>query len=236
MSSIQEDYLLLVKDTKTFLENVGEVFIFGNSSFANVLPKKKIVEKPPEPPVKPAASPTKASFFSPMEKPDMVDDSMNDIQKAFTEFAPEITISKEIPGDKEAKWIAEKWKLQNIEIAILTDENPLYKTKTSLFLENLTKALSTKKNTKLFFATELEKKGEWNSFLALPWKKILIEKKALSQLPQLLTHFKHFPSNQTSFLENVSLFVLEDLSLYLKNPTKKRKLWLNLSQQIMSDG
>ncbi|MEI6243059.1 MAG: hypothetical protein WCP39_06620 [Chlamydiota bacterium] len=227
MSSRPEDFLLLIKDTKTFLEYQEDSFLLGfpSSSPVNLPPiQMKPTEKAPIPP-------KQNTYCAP--KPTITnEDSLQDIQKAFSEIAPGVSISLQIPEDKEAKWISQKWKLQNMDIAILTNEDPQSTTKSFLFLQNLTKALSFQKESKLFFAKELEKNGEWNSFLALPWKKILIEEKALHSLSNLLTHLKYYPSNRTSFLENIPLFLLEDLSIYLKNPEKKKELWLNLLQQL----
>jgi hypothetical protein len=108
--------------------------------------------------------------------------------------------------------------------------------KEKLLLENITKALDT-----FFFPTRLlqtdvmEKNNEWEAFLSAPNLKLIIACDfSIWEQKNLMKHYKEFPSRSETFLGNVPLFTLPNLSLYLKDPLLKRSLWKALCQKIRS--
>jgi hypothetical protein len=55
---------------------------------------------------------------------------------------------------------------------------------------------------------------------------------SLWQLRGLMQFYKETPAQGTRMLGNVPIFLLPDLSLYLKDPLLKRSLWKALCQKF----
>jgi len=258
MSTFLDHYIALVQDTLYFLNQEDNLVIaIKTPSLQKKEPLKKVdleipkqkevpaakipeIKKPvvaklkpstisSPPPKKPKSIPTFQIENSPALPPNI----LNDIEPFFKKIAPDLQTFKEVPDDLSAKRISEKWKYktQAAEISILSlQESP----KDHIFLTEIAHAIDNYFYPSRVIATlPLEKNKGWGNFLAAPQLKlIIICDYAISQLPDLLKHYKEYPSKSQSFLAKVPLFMLPDLSLYYKDGTLKRSLWKALCQKI----
>lgn len=155
------------------------------------------------------------------------------LRTLFSKVAPDVAIREEIPNDAIAKKIAMRWKTKNqtAPISILSLSEPqMQKT----FLEKIAKALDTYHlPCRLISAETVEKEGSWNDFLSVPELKLIIScDYTLWQLTKLMSHYKENPTTGQRTLGTIPLFLLPDLSLYLKDPLLKRSLWKALCQKL----
>ena len=105
-----------------------------------------------------------------------------------------------------------------------------------LFLKNLTQALDILYiPTKIISAIEIEKENQWSFFLSQEELKLIIASDySIWGLPNLIKYYKEIPVKHKHFLQDTPLFLLPDLSLYLKEPLLKKSLWASLKQKIYS--
>lgn len=188
----------------------------------------------PEPrPIDPPKPP--APLISPPEKSTVprVHDRFEDLKLLFSKIAPQIRISDEIPSDSAAKQVSESWKTRNqaAPISLLVYQEP---PKHRLLLENLAKALNAVfGSASLIHCEKIEKEKQWETFLSVSGlKTVIICDAALWQLPNLLQFYREVPTQSERFLHHIPVFLLPDLSLYLKDPLLKRSLWKALCQKI----
>lgn len=148
--------------------------------------------------------------------------------------APEWALLKNIPDDDIAKKIANRWKTKNqsAPITILQFGEPELHQK---FLQEISKSLDVYFGpAKLVQAETIEKEKQWEAFLSSDGLKlILICDYTLWQLNGLMQFYKEVPAQGTRMLGKIPLFLLPDLSLYLKDPLLKRSLWKALCQKIL---
>ena len=136
--------------------------------------------------------------------------------------------------DIEAKKIAKSNNFKNsFSIAILAYKED---EKKYIFLSKLKQALEI-----YFFPTELvsaysiEKENKWPDFFAKTNLKFIISSDyTISELENLKKYYLENPSKNEKFLNNISLFLLPDISLYLKEPSLKASLFKTLKQKIIS--
>lgn len=197
-------------------------------------PQPAVEIKPAPKPVKKEAPPQ--PLIPAVEKsvpvPRVVD-SFDDLRHLFTKLAPQIRIVDEIPSDGAAKQVSERWKTRNqaAPISLLFYQEP---PQHRLLLEHLAEALHVVfGNARLIQSASIEKEKQWDAFLSVPGlKTVIICDAALWQLPNLLQFYREVPSHSERFLQNTPVFLLPDLSLYLKDPLLKRSLWKALCQKI----
>lgn len=183
------------------------------------------VAEPKKPP-----SWTSSDLPSPTEMP-----NFSTLKSLFNRLAPQITIMNEIPSDAEAKKIASRWKTKNqvapISILYLSEPGPQKE-----LLAALSKAIDIYFGpARLISAESIEKEKQWEAFLSsgdLKW--VIACDYTLWQLAELMRNYKEFPTKQRRTLGNIPLFLLPDLSLYLKDPLLKRSLWKALCQTLSS--
>ena len=173
------------------------------------------------------------SDFTILEKPKRNELNLSDVKKIIKEIYPDYHLFDQIPTDKKAKQIAQSWKLKKhaADISILSfRESP----QQLLFLKNLTLALDTLYlPTKIISAIEIEKENQWNVFFLQDDLKLIIAcDYSIWGLPNLIKHYKEISANQEHFLQNIPLFMLPDISIYLKEPLLKKSLWTSLRQKI----
>lgn len=188
---------------------------------------------PPAPPaLPPAPSPkTPPPVLEPTHSLPIV--SFEEIRKVLGRVAPHLPVLSEIPPDTTAKKIANRWKTKNQTAPITLlyfQESPPQKA----LLEQITKAIDVYYGpAKLVFAETIEKEKQWETFLSVPeLKKVIVCDYTLWQLSDLMRFYKENPTQGTRTLGTVPLFLLPDLSLYLKDPLLKRSLWKALSHQL----
>jgi hypothetical protein len=148
-------------------------------------------------------------------------------------IAPALPIINQIPSDEKGRKISTRWKTKNqsAPISILSaGELPEHKA----FLEEVSLALDVYFGpAKSIDAETIEKEKQWESFLSAEGLKlIVICDFTLWQLPHLMQFYKETPQSNSRTLGKTPLFLLPDLSLYLKDPQLKRSLWKALCQRL----
>jgi len=160
---------------------------------------------------------------------------LTEVRKLFTSLFPQFPVMDSIPSDAIAVKIAERWKTKNktAPISILAFQEP---PEQRALLEQIAKALdATFVSARLIEAEPIEKEKQWEAFLSVPDLKIVIVcDYTLWQMKHLMAFFKENPTQGNRTLGTIPLFLLPDLSLYLKDPLLKRSLWKALCQKISS--
>lgn len=148
-------------------------------------------------------------------------------------IAPELAILDSIPDDAAAKQIATRWKTKNqsAPISILSSgELPEHKA----LLAEIAAALDVYFGPARFIeADAIEKEKQWKTFLSVgSLKMIVVCDSTLWQLHDLRQFYKETPATGVRMLGDVPIFLLPDLSLYLKDPLLKRSLWKALCSKL----
>jgi hypothetical protein len=159
--------------------------------------------------------------------------NLSGVRNLLSIVAPELSILNEIPSDAIAKKISERWKTKNqtAPISILSFQEPGPQ---KVLLEQVAKALDVYFGpVKIVNAEGIEKEKQWETFLSVPELKwIIVCDYSLWQLQGLMQFYKETPAQGTRMLGNIPIFLLPDLSLYLKDPLLKRSLWRALCQKF----
>ena len=200
-------------------------------------PKPKVVveavEKPIELP-KPQAT-KKISNPKPAPVLKKVPTDFTTVRNILSIVAPELNIVEDIPNDDIALKISERWKTKNqsAPISVLMYQEPSEQRK---LLEQITQAIDVYFGpAKIVHAEKIEKDKQWGAFLSVEDLKIVIVcDYTLWQLNHLLEYYKEVPATQSRVLGKVPLFLLPDLSLYLKDSGLKRSLWNALREKCAS--
>ncbi|MES2273555.1 MAG: hypothetical protein V4487_05150, partial [Chlamydiota bacterium] len=134
-----------------------------------------------------------------------------------------------------ARKIASRWKTKNktAPISLLSFQEP---PEQKALLEQIALALDVCFGpARLIHAETVEKENQWEAFLSVPDLKIAIVcDYSLWQMKGLMHFYKENPTAGTRQLGSTPVFLLPDLSLYLKDPLLKRSLWKALCQKISS--
>ncbi len=196
-------------------------------------PAPEIQRVQPEPAKAPPPEPVKEkSAFVPAALPETPPPDFNSLRALFAKIAPGFPLLDEIPCDEIAKKIATRWKTKNqtAPISILSYQEPPAQ---RALLEQIAKAIDVSFGpARLVQAESIEKDKQWEAFLSVPDLKWVIAcDYSLWQLGGLMHFYKENPAQATRELGKVPLFLLPDLSLYLKAPLLKRSLWKALYQE-----
>jgi hypothetical protein len=158
-------------------------------------------------------------------------ESFEDLRKIWHKITAGAPVFDEIPNDEIAKKIANRWKTKNAaaEISILAYQEPPSQ---RILLEQIVKAINIVLGpARLVQAEPIEKEKQWEAFLSVPHLKLTIAcDYTLWQLKGLMHHYREAPAKGTRHLGSIPVFLLPDLSLYLKDPLLKRSLWKALCQ------
>jgi len=255
-----DQILAWTRDAKLFLESYSEPILsdadtcsyYRQKSKKNVpvkkieapvIPKKAIPPPPIPTPVAitapvvatPLPLPLPKIELPPEPAPKRTEKSAAPLAKMFAKIAPELAVFGEIPSDAIAKKIRDRWKTKNQSTPITViyfQENPEQKQ----LLEQIARALDVYFGpAKLLFVETIEREKEWKAFLSVDDLKLVIAcDYTLWQLPNLMQFYKETPAQKTRQLGEKQLFMLPDLSLYLKDPLLKRSLWKALCQTLSS--
>lgn len=159
--------------------------------------------------------------------------NLSSVRNILSVVAPELAIINEIPSDAIAKKISERWKTKNqtAPISILLYQEP---PEQRALLEAIAKAVDVYFGpAKIVYAEGIEKEKQWEAFLSVAdLKMVIVCDYTLWQLNHLMNFYKETPAQGMRMLGNVPLFLLPDLSLYLKDPLLKRSLWKALCQKF----
>ena len=196
------------------------------------VPKPKLEEPLPPPP---QGSPETDRFWgeAPQKPRDGGKREGSQFSAILKKIAPELALLDAIPDDKTAKQIANRWKTKNqsAPISILSSgELPQHKA----LLEEIAVALNVYfGEARLIVGDPIEKEKEWKTFLSVgSLKLIVICDSTLWQLHNLRQFYKETPATGVRTLGDVPIFLLPDLSLYMKDPLLKRSLWKALCSRL----
>lgn len=258
---ITDELLSLIRDTLSYLKDEAHPPLFASPEDADYfrkLAKARTPERAPLPPMpeivlpkreQPKAAPEIAKVypeaakapppepakqtFVPAALPETAPADFHSLRALFAKIAPGFPLIDEIPCDEIAKKIAARWKTKNqtAPISILSYQEPPAQ---KALLEQLAKAIDVVFGpARLVQAESIEKDKQWEAFLSVPDLKWVIAcDYSLWQLGGLMHFYKENPAQATRELGKVPLFLLPDLSLYLKDPLLKRSLWKALCQKL----
>lgn len=167
----------------------------------------------------------------PMERPPISD--LSSVRNILSVVAPELAILNDIPSDAIARKISERWKTKNqsAPISILLFQEP---PEQRALLEQIAKAIDVYFGpAKIVNGETIEKEKQWEAFLSVAdLKMVIVCDYTLWQLNNLMHFYKETPASGMRTLGDKPLFLLPDLSLYLKDPLLKRSLWKALCQKF----
>lgn len=198
-------------------------------------PPPKLEHK--ETPIAPKIEPLKPVQESPPPAPlpKKAPSDFREVRNILSIVAPELNIIDEIPNDEIAQKIEMRWKTKNqsAPISILMFQEP---NEQRALLEEISRAIDIYFGpAKIVHAEKIEKDKQWGAFLSCEnLKMIVVCDYTLWQLNHLLEFYKEVPANRSRVLGKVPLFLLPDLSLYLKDPELKRSLWNALKEKCAS--
>lgn len=250
---LKTQYRFLLQDTISFLKLQKTKIVFG--SFPNTRIETKISKKPliveskpkssfqekeaPLPPKKqtpkPKAPKEKKQEAPPvtLDPPKKRADFVEDIKKEMKKIAPSLFIHNEIPSDQKAKKVSLSYQYKN-QATDITIFHLQEKHQAKNLLNNIAKAIDIYfYPCRVLEVNDMESQNNWDTFLSTPKLKLIIAQDySLWQHKNLMKHYKEYPSRSQNFLGKVPLFLLPDLSLYLKDPTLKCSLWKAICQKI----
>lgn len=190
-------------------------------------PQDAVIKPEPVPPAQSKTdSSTKKSFFERDPMPPAPDSDFGDIPKIVADKFPTQKLLDYVLGDDEAKKINTGWQTETPmpEILLLSfNESP----KQKAFLTNMAKAIQFRLGTvTIFSAQKIEHDKGWEAILRSKTLRLIIASDCnLSTFPLLMKHYREVPKQAKHFLGKVPLYLLSDLSLYLKEPQLKPSLW-----------
>ncbi len=182
----------------------------------------------------PAQNPKEKKDFREPEKPSCnLTLSFQHFKDLMQLVNPRTKVLEETLDDTRAKEIASSWKLKSKvgKITLLIfGENP----KELFFLKELAKALHLLfQPTKIINVANLEKENKWDDYLSQPYLKLLlITDVNLWKLKNLVQHYHENPTTNETFLKEVPVILLPQISLYFKEPLMKKNLYETLKKKI----
>ena len=196
-------------------------------------PPAPVIQKPIAPPPAPIVEESPAPL--PPKQHPISPPQSHSLKALFAKIAPDLLVLDEIPSDAWAKKVAHRWKTKNqtAPLSILYSGEP---PEQKALLEEIARALDVYFGpARLVAAEQIEKEKQWEAFLSVPELKMVFAcDYTLWQLGDLMRHYKEMPTQGSRTLGKVPLFLLPDMSLYLKDPLLKRSLWKALCQKLSS--
>jgi hypothetical protein len=229
---IEKPKLNNLPKTQAFVSNVTLKAAVMEPTLEPKIDVEPKIEKP-KPQLKPKPIINKVEIKEEFQDPiKQTLENFDDIRRIVSIVAPEFGPIDEIPSDMLAQKISTRWKTKNqtAPISILSfaesDEQ-------KALLEKIAIAIDVYFGpAKLIHAETIEKEKQWDAFLSVEeLKTIICCDHTLWQL-SLVKHYKENPQDSKRMLGNKDLFLLPDLSLYMKDPSLKRSLWKALCQKF----
>jgi hypothetical protein len=150
--------------------------------------------------------------------------------KILKKIAPSLALSDQIPDDNKAKQISSAWKekLHGVDaILIVLSDQP----ENIELMKNLAKAIHQDLGqVKLISGERFEREKRWELFFQTNSFRLAIVSPGIQQYPELLKLYRALPAQQTAFLAQTPLIVLEPGSTYKDSSEKKTALWKTLCQ------
>ncbi len=181
--------------------------------------------------IPPPAAPSNEFFkLDPLSTPKV--QTLHDVEKIVKEIAPNLNLLEDIPDDKAAKEIGNKWE-KNIQphvIVLYCYENH----SEQAFLSHVTKAIERYLSpAALLSSYAIDKKGRWQNMLELPSLKLVLTTEAtIHAHPSLQQFYGVSSQKQGSSLGKIPLLLLKEVAHYIGNAQSKAELWKSLCQYI----
>lgn len=226
MTTLEQELLQLVRDTKTFIEKKHprkrkeRPVVKPLQQQAPTPPK--IVEKKPDP---------QPQEVAPTPKP--ATPSFSDMRSLVTKHAPQLQIADEAPSDDKAKVASHLYEIfpTNKELAVLCFANG---DREQTLMKNLTEAIDKwLVSAAMIEGKILEQKNLWDLFLqGFDVKVILADPIELRKMHQLLFFYKEKPNTRELFLGKIPVIPIRPARFYLENPLEKKTLWNTLCSTL----
>lgn len=241
---ILDSLVALIREEGSSLWSSKEDADYFRSSFKKGTAKQREPEQPPSIAICPSVLATPFPIEPKIEvpqkkieeepvfiKPTLPSSMMRNI---FSMTLPKVAVLDDIPNDEIARKLSTRWKTKNqtAPISILVYQEP---PEQRALLEQIARAVDTYFGpAKTVQAEEIEKEKQWQAFLSVEGlKMVIVCDYTLWQLSALMSFYKETPNQGTRVLGAIPLFLLPDLSLYLKDALLKRSLWKALCQKCM---
>lgn len=198
---------------------------------------------PPTPPPRPAAKPLpqmpelktppkssadmKQIHLDPLSPAQTVD--FSEWKKIVKDKCPNLAIVDTIPDDSEARRIQNSWKdpkpLPSILILSFQES-----AKERAFLNNLTNAIRVNFDTAATFTpSEVSIQYGWDTVLAANTTRLIIANAhGLQAHQELMRHYREMPKAGKFFMGKVPLYLMSDVTLYMREPHLKMSLWQDI--------
>jgi hypothetical protein len=257
MSSIIDKYKILLTELKKYITDQKDIFLENDSEyefFINkclttnkqpsvienkdpipFIPKKTLPSSPiqKEPEIIPIKQTQPTEKIAKVEKIKDIEDNFSDIKMLLKDSFSNIQVKEKPLDDAIAKQVSQKYKLET-QTAPITFLSSKEDEKTYKFIQQISRAINVCIiPTKIIQSKSFEEENKWSSFLNTSSIKLIIAcDYSLWALPNLMKHYKEIPRKSQCFLGTIPLFLLPDLSLYIKNPLLKPSLWEALQNKI----
>lgn len=187
-----------------------------------VLPQSLPQTKPVE---KKTASQTASGYNLESLPPTQIQD-LNDWRKIINERFPNLELLDGPPKDDIAKQINSAWQQPKVipSVIILSFQEA---GKEQVFLHNIAKAIQARYTSAAVMSVqEIEYEFGWDFTLQSKNLQLIIANThGLNGVPALMQHYREVQKHAKFYLSKVPLYLLSDISLYLKEPHLKPALW-----------
>jgi hypothetical protein len=155
---------------------------------------------------------------------------LSDWKKIIHERFPNLELFDEPPNDELAKRINSAWQQPKTipsVIILAFQETP----KERAFLQNIAAAIQARyAQASVMSVQEIENEFGWDSTLQSKNLHLIIANThGLNGVPSLMQHYREVQKHAKFYLSKVPLYLLSDISLYLKEPKLKPALWQEIT-------
>lgn len=216
-------------------ENKPADIPFSANSPSPLLEEQNTVNQGPPQPAETVTAKASAQTFSFALEPlaASFQDPWTSMKPAIQKNFPDLNLLREPPDDALAKSLRESWKetCSAAEVIILSFQET---EKQSELLSQIANAITILiKPAKVLPAMKIEQEKGWEQLLASPSLKLLMASDyAIYGLPELMKHYRELSKTAEHFLGKIPLFLLADMSLYLREPLLKPSLWRALRKHL----
>lgn len=168
------------------------------------------------------------------EQPDIQKASdFNELRKLWQQQCPQVPLIDIIPSDEKSKIISERWRSRSSSpgvVLLYFSENSREKA----FLTNIAAAISLHfVSAEVMSASKIEADRTWAQLVGSPSLRLLIaQHHSFETLPELSKIYREDTARGHHTLGRIPLFLLSDLSLYMREPKLKISLWQTLCQKL----
>lgn len=178
-----------------------------------------------------SAKPEDLAYFFP--KKDRSSDVFQDLRQTISQILPQIALTEHIPEDSYAKKISRSWENNWMQASVLIVSFENQKSSVD-FLKNLSEAINQLLVPATWIdGTSIEKEKKWELILeSSSLKFMILPPLEIWKKTSLIKWYRENSHTEKSFLNNVPIFLMNNISSYLKNPQEKRLLWNTLNSLL----